>query len=146
MLLGTQAGLGLVSAALGAAVLAGDIRLWQVVVLAVLFGIFSAVDNPARQAFTQEVVVPAWASLPDTELAIVISRPSRIQAAPSPSTSRVWNGDHLSRSSRAGMVLRTGCCPLTSQSARLSAALVRAAVQAMNHAIATYWQVAAAQT
>jgi MFS family permease len=56
VLLGTQAGLGLVSAALGAAVLTGDIRLWQVVVLAVLFGIFSAVDNPARQAFVQEVV------------------------------------------------------------------------------------------
>src|ERR1700729_3095389 len=56
VLLGTQAGLGLVSAALGAAVLAGDIRLWQVVVLALLFGIFSAVDNPARQAFVQEVV------------------------------------------------------------------------------------------
>src|SRR5271154_2542565 len=54
--------------------------------------------------------VLAWVSLPDTELAIVISRPSRIQAVPSPSTSRVWNGDHLSRSSRAGMVLRTGCC------------------------------------
>ena len=33
-----------------------DIRLWQVVVLAVLFGILSAVDNPARQAFVQEVV------------------------------------------------------------------------------------------
>jgi MFS family permease len=56
VLLATQAGLGLVSAALGAAVLAGDIRLWQVVVLAVLFGLFSAVDNPARQAFVQEVV------------------------------------------------------------------------------------------
>ena len=56
VLLATQAGLGLVSAALGAAVLAGDIRLWQVVILAVLFGIFSAVDNPARQAFVQEVV------------------------------------------------------------------------------------------
>jgi MFS family permease len=55
VLLATQAGLGLVSATLGAAVLTGDIRLWQVVVLAVLFGIFSAVDNPARQAF-QEVV------------------------------------------------------------------------------------------
>jgi LuxR family maltose regulon positive regulatory protein len=37
-------------------VLAGDIRLWQVVVLAVLFGVLSAVDNPARQAFVQEVV------------------------------------------------------------------------------------------
>src|SRR5271154_4009462 len=56
VLLVTQIGLGLVSATLGAAVLTGDIRLWQVVVLAVLFGILSAVDNPARQAFTQEVV------------------------------------------------------------------------------------------
>ena len=56
VLLATQIGLGLVSATLGAAVLTGNIRLWQVVVLAVLFGIFSAVDNPARQAFTQEVV------------------------------------------------------------------------------------------
>jgi MFS family permease len=56
VLLGTQAGLGLVSATLGAAVLAGDVRLWQVVVLAVLFGMLSAVDNPARQAFVQEVV------------------------------------------------------------------------------------------
>jgi MFS family permease len=56
VLLVTQAGLGLVSAALGAAVLTGEIRLWQVVGLALLFGIFSAVDNPARQAFVQEVV------------------------------------------------------------------------------------------
>src|SRR5579862_5364736 len=56
LLLITQAGLGLVSAVLGVAVLTGDIRLWQVVVLAVAFGILSAVDNPARQAFTQEVV------------------------------------------------------------------------------------------
>jgi len=56
VLLATQTGLGLVSAALGVSVLTGSIRLWQVVVLAVLFGIFSAVDNPARQAFVQEVV------------------------------------------------------------------------------------------
>ena len=56
VLLATQTGLGLVSAALGVSVLTGSIRLWQVVVLAVLFGTFSAVDNPARQAFTQEVV------------------------------------------------------------------------------------------
>jgi len=39
VLLATQLALGLVSAALGAAVLSGDIRLWQVVVLAVMFGI-----------------------------------------------------------------------------------------------------------
>jgi MFS family permease len=56
VLLVTQAGLGLVSATLGALVLTGNVRLWQVVVLAVLFGIFSAVDNPARQAFVQEMV------------------------------------------------------------------------------------------
>jgi MFS family permease len=56
VLLVTQTGLGLVSGVLGTAVLTGDIRLYQVVVLAVLFGLFSAVDNPARQAFTQEVV------------------------------------------------------------------------------------------
>jgi MFS family permease len=37
-------------------VLTGNIRLWQVVVLALLFGTLSAVDNPARQAFVQEVV------------------------------------------------------------------------------------------
>jgi hypothetical protein len=54
--------------------------------------------------------VLAWVSLLVTELAIVISRPSRIHAVPSPSTSRVWNGDQRSRSSRAGMVLRIGCC------------------------------------
>jgi MFS family permease len=56
VLLATQLGLGLVSAMLGVSVLAGDIRLWQVVVLAVLFGTLSAADNPARQAFVQEVV------------------------------------------------------------------------------------------
>jgi MFS family permease len=56
VLLGTQAGLCLVSAALGASVLTGEIRLWQVVVLGLLFGTFSAFDNPARQAFVQEVV------------------------------------------------------------------------------------------
>jgi MFS family permease len=56
ILLGTQLGLGLVSAVLGVLVLTGDVRLWQVIVLAVLFGLFSAVDNPARQAFVQEVV------------------------------------------------------------------------------------------
>ena len=37
---------------------------------------------------------------------MVICSPSRIQAAPSPATIRVWNGDQLSRSSRAGIVLR----------------------------------------
>jgi MFS family permease len=56
VLLCTQVGLGLVSAVLGAAVLSGGIRLWQVVVLALAFGTLSAADNPARQAFVAEVV------------------------------------------------------------------------------------------
>jgi MFS family permease len=56
VLLVTQAGLGLVSATLGVSVLTGNIRLWQIVVLALLFGTLSAVDNPARQAFVPEVV------------------------------------------------------------------------------------------
>ena len=45
-----------------------------------------------------------------TELAIVICSPSRIHAAPSPATIRVWNGDHPSRSRRAGTVVRIGAC------------------------------------
>ena len=48
--------------------------------------------------------VSGWMRTPVTELAIVIWRPSRIHAAPSPATMRVWNGDQLRRSSRAGMV------------------------------------------
>jgi MFS family permease len=56
LLLVTQAGLALVSAILGVCVLAGVVRLWQVVVLAIAFGTLSALDNPARQAFVQEVV------------------------------------------------------------------------------------------
>src|SRR6201999_4286728 len=56
VLLATQVVLGLVSAVLGVSVLTGHVRLWQVVVLALAFGTLSAVDNPARQAFVQEVV------------------------------------------------------------------------------------------
>jgi MFS family permease len=56
ILLVTQTGLGLVSAIFALTVLAGQIRLWQIFVLALLFGMFSAVDNPARQAFVQEMV------------------------------------------------------------------------------------------
>jgi hypothetical protein len=52
--------------------------------------------------------VSGWVSTPVTELAMVICRPSRIHAAPSPHTMRVWNFDHPRRSRRAGMVLRIG--------------------------------------
>jgi MFS family permease len=56
VLLITQIGLALVSGVLGVIVLTNGIRLWQVVVLAIVFGTLSAVDNPARQAFVHEVV------------------------------------------------------------------------------------------
>ena len=51
--------------------------------------------------------VSGWVSTSVTELATVISSPSRIQATPRAITIRVWNGDHGSRSIRAGMRLRT---------------------------------------
>ncbi len=54
--------------------------------------------------------VSGWVSTPVTELAIVIWSPSRIHAAPSPQTMRVWNGDQLRRSRRAGTVVRIGAC------------------------------------
>jgi MFS family permease len=56
LLLVTQVGLGGVSLLLGLAVLSGEVRLWQVLVLALVFGTFSAADNPARQAFVSELV------------------------------------------------------------------------------------------
>src|ERR1700761_1685013 len=49
VLLVTQIGLGGVSLVLGLTVLSGQVRLWQVLVLGVVFGTFSAADNPARQ-------------------------------------------------------------------------------------------------
>jgi MFS family permease len=56
VLLVTQIGLGTVSLLLGLAVLSGAVRLWQVFILALAFGTFSAADNPARQAFVSELV------------------------------------------------------------------------------------------
>src|ERR1700730_703287 len=45
-------------------------------------------------------------SAPATELATVISRPSSTQATPRAITILVWNRDHGSRSTRAGIRLR----------------------------------------
>ena len=56
ILVATQVGLGVVSAALGVLVLSDAIRLWHVFALAAAFGAVSAVDNPARQAFVGEMV------------------------------------------------------------------------------------------
>jgi MFS family permease len=52
----TQVGLALVSLALGLLVVANAVRLWEVAVLATLFGVLAAVDNPARLSFVGEMV------------------------------------------------------------------------------------------
>lgn len=60
VLLGTQIGLALVSAVLGTVVLTGQVRLWQVVVLALLFGTLSAVDNPAGRRSSRRWWTGTW--------------------------------------------------------------------------------------
>jgi MFS family permease len=52
----TQVGLALVSLALGLLVVTNAVSLWQVAVLATLFGVLAAVDNPARLSFVGEMV------------------------------------------------------------------------------------------
>ena len=59
VLLITEFGLGLVSLLLGLAVLTDKIALWQVFALGIVFGTFSAANNPARQAFVSELVGPS---------------------------------------------------------------------------------------
>ncbi|MCC6830687.1 MAG: MFS transporter [Thermoleophilia bacterium] len=58
MLMATQAAFGVQAVALGLLTVTGAVRLWMVVVLALLFGLTSAADNPARQAFASEMVPP----------------------------------------------------------------------------------------
>src|SRR4051794_4540029 len=60
--------------------------------------------NPA--AADDRCSVSGLVSTDVTELATVISRPSRIQATPRATTIRVWKGDHGRRSIRAGIRLR----------------------------------------
>ncbi|KJE24629.1 arabinose efflux permease family protein [Frankia torreyi] len=56
LLMITQVGSGLAALALGVLDLTGTARLWMVAVAAALIGLCSAVDNPARQSFVQEMV------------------------------------------------------------------------------------------
>ena len=69
--------------------------------------------SPIRYQVAMSATEPAdmckvllWVRSGPTAAAIVISRPSRIQATPSAITSLVWNRDHGSRSIRAGIRLR----------------------------------------
>ncbi len=52
----TQAGMGLLALVLGTVTLTGLVRLWMVYLLALLLGLITAMDNPARQSFVMEMV------------------------------------------------------------------------------------------
>lgn len=56
LLYGTQRVAGLTSLMMGGLVLTGEIRLWMVYVLAVVYGTNRVVDNPTRQTFIREMV------------------------------------------------------------------------------------------
>jgi MFS family permease len=52
----TQAGMGFLALALGVVTLTGLVHLWMVYLLALLLGVITALDNPARQSFVMEMV------------------------------------------------------------------------------------------
>ncbi|MGI4765521.1 MAG: MFS transporter, partial [Janthinobacterium lividum] len=56
LLIGTQAAMGALALALGALMVTGLVRLWQVDVFAFLFGCAAAFDAPVRQTFVTELV------------------------------------------------------------------------------------------
>ena len=58
LLLATQTGLALVALILGVLYVTGIVQYWQVLVLALLLGLVSAVDSPVRQSFAVEMVGP----------------------------------------------------------------------------------------
>ncbi|WP_308259216.1 MFS transporter [Pseudonocardia sp. H11422] len=58
MLIAVQVAMGLCALALGLADVTGVVTLWQVYLLCLLLGCFSALDVPVRQAFVSELVGP----------------------------------------------------------------------------------------
>lgn len=56
LLIATNAAGALLSLILGVVTVAGAVELWMVVVIALLLGLVTAVDNPTRQTFTLEMV------------------------------------------------------------------------------------------
>jgi len=58
LLLLTQAAMGLTGLALAVLTLTGHVAVWHVYLMALLLGIVTVVDNPARQAFVAEMVGP----------------------------------------------------------------------------------------
>jgi MFS family permease len=58
ILLWTQAAQGALALGLGVLVVSGDAQLWHVYAFALLLGVATAIDAPARQAFVSELVEP----------------------------------------------------------------------------------------
>ena len=56
LLMATQVALGSIALALGILVVTGVVQLWMVLALALCLGLVTAVDNPVRQSFAQEMV------------------------------------------------------------------------------------------
>ncbi len=56
LLIATQVGSGLLALVLGVVTAAGVVELWMIYVLALLLGVVTALDNPARRAFVVEMV------------------------------------------------------------------------------------------
>ncbi len=56
LLIATQVALGSIALTLGLLVVTGIVQLWMVLVLALMLGLITAVDNPVRQSFVQEMV------------------------------------------------------------------------------------------
>jgi MFS family permease len=59
LMLATQTGLALTALTLGLLDVTGAVRIWQVMLLAAVLGVFSALDAPIRQSFVVEMVGPA---------------------------------------------------------------------------------------
>jgi MFS family permease len=56
VLMATQAGMGVLGAGLGILTVTGAVTLWQVYLFALLLGVVSAFDSPARQTFVGDLV------------------------------------------------------------------------------------------
>ncbi len=59
LMIALQSMMGLLALVLGLLTVSGQVRLWQVYLLAVLLGLNNCFENPARQAFVLEMVGPA---------------------------------------------------------------------------------------
>jgi MFS family permease len=58
LMIGLQATMGVLALALGLLTITSAVTLWQVYLLALLLGLANCFENPARQAFVQEMVGP----------------------------------------------------------------------------------------